>query len=158
MPTCKACGRDREPGKRCRPCQSRKTQAYRHGRIASDAGWLEASREYHRRWRKAHPGAYARYHRKNRYGISDESFRAKVLEQGGRCLICKKAPKEGLVVDHRHLDGAFRGLVCGLCNRGLGFFLDSPELLEAAAAYVRRTNVVTTRAEQGNEATSLPSS
>lgn len=41
--------------------------------------------------------------------------------------------------DHRHdNNGYVRGLLCVMCNHGLGAFHDSPDKLRAAAAYVER--------------------
>ena len=56
------------------------------------------------------------------------------------CEICEKEfktqrEKHG---DHSHKTGEWRGVLCGTCNAGLGMFKDSPELCEAAAAYLRR--------------------
>ena len=47
------------------------------------------------------------------------------------CVICGSA--ESLVVDHDHITGAVRGMLCNHCNRGLGHFRDDPMLLEFAA-------------------------
>ena len=75
-------------------------------------------------------------------------------QQGGRCAICgvqKEAwhPRAGtggrvrfLVVDHSHVGGHVRGLLCGHCNRGLGHFKDNPSVMLAAAEYIRRDAVV----------------
>ena len=42
------------------------------------------------------------------------------------------------MVDHCHVGGEVRGLLCSNCNVGLGMFADNPEALEAAARYIRR--------------------
>lgn len=39
-------------------------------------------------------------------------------------------------MDHDHLSGLVRGLLCAQCNRGLGFFRDSVWLLERAIGYL----------------------
>lgn len=41
-------------------------------------------------------------------------------------------------IDHDHVSGYSRGLLCGRCNRGLGMFKDSPNLLAKAANYLER--------------------
>lgn len=64
-----------------------------------------------------------------------------VLEkQGGVCAICKKKCSSGkaLAIDHNHKTNEFRGLLCGKCNRGLGFFGDSYILLITAAEYLKK--------------------
>jgi hypothetical protein len=40
-------------------------------------------------------------------------------------------------VDHCHISGKVRGVLCQNCNLGLGHFHDTPEKLERAAAYLR---------------------
>jgi hypothetical protein len=58
--------------------------------------------------------------------------------QDHRCAVCREpVGVDRLHVDHDHATGEFRGLLCHLCNRGLGHFGDSPERLDAAAVYLR---------------------
>lgn len=68
--------------------------------------------------------------------------------QQWRCAICRTEDpggKGGLHIDHdhRHCAGTYgcglcyRGLLCHSCNTGLGLFRENPELLDAAAAYIR---------------------
>lgn len=78
------------------------------------------------------------------YGITPEQYDEMHNSQGGVCAICRKPetvvdPKKGLrrlAVDHDHVTGRVRGLLCINCNNGLGRFGDSPERLAAALAYL----------------------
>lgn len=56
------------------------------------------------------------------------------LRDGKPCGICGG---EGQVLDHKHGEGTWRGVLCYKHNTGLGLFNDDPELLEAAANYLR---------------------
>jgi hypothetical protein len=64
-----------------------------------------------------------------------------VLElQGGLCAICKSdgtSHKKGLVVDHDHKTGVYRGILCAFCNTALSYFKDSPEILNNALNYLK---------------------
>lgn len=80
---------------------------------------------------------------KKRFGITPEQYNQMVIEQTGRCAICKTMdPGHGYAhfpIDHDHATGKVRGLLCGLCNRGLGFFRDDIEALYAAIEYLRKS-------------------
>lgn len=41
-------------------------------------------------------------------------------------------------VDHDHTSGKVRGLLCGRCNAGVGYFRDDPALMEQAAIYIKQ--------------------
>ena len=71
---------------------------------------------------------------KSKYGLTREQFDAMVDPDNG-CAICGKRGR--LVVDHCHQTGAVRGLLCGPCNSGMGYFKDDPERMELAIAYLR---------------------
>lgn len=57
-------------------------------------------------------------------------------KQDGRCALCKIKSNKKLHMDHDHRTLIVRGLLCGKCNKGLGLFNDSSELLIAASMYV----------------------
>ena len=80
---------------------------------------------------------------KNVYGISEAEYENQLAKQEGKCAICRKEfkfsnkDKNTIHIDHCHKTGQTRGLLCGECNKGLGFFHDSPELLLAAINYLK---------------------
>jgi hypothetical protein len=79
-------------------------------------------------------GSSRHYHLKHRYGIGADDFDALVEQQGGVFAICgKEAPEH---VDHSHVTGAVRGILCFNCNGGLGQFKDSIDSLVNAVAYL----------------------
>lgn len=71
------------------------------------------------------------------YGISSAEKEELLQVQEGACAICK-CEVLNPVVDHDHETGQVRGVLCGLCNRGLGHFKDSPQRLRSAAAYLKK--------------------
>lgn len=76
--------------------------------------------------------------RKTKYGLTLAQFDAMLVAQGFECAICSTPLTDGrrTSVDHCHATGKVRGLLCGHCNSGLGFFKDSPDKLFAAATYL----------------------
>ncbi len=70
-----------------------------------------------------------------RYRLSVDH--ARDLRSSARCCdICSR--KIRLEVDHDHATGAVRGALCGRCNKAIGLFKDSPELIRRALAYLER--------------------
>lgn len=65
-----------------------------------------------------------------------------LTSQGGTCAICHGTATVGrLAVDHCHLTGKVRGLLCTNCNTALGKLKDSKELLLNAINYLEVNNV-----------------
>ncbi|HVM27360.1 MAG TPA: endonuclease VII domain-containing protein [Mycobacteriales bacterium] len=77
------------------------------------------------------------YRLKARYGITAAQYDAMLTEQGGLCALCRERPAEH--VDHDHVFGQVRGLLCSCCNQGLGNFRDDLAHLRAAVDYLERT-------------------
>ena len=78
---------------------------------------------------------------RTRYGIAISDYDAMLAAQSGHCAICPATEPGGRAkffhVDHDHVTGKVRGLLCSDCNLTLGKMKDSPTLLEAAASYLR---------------------
>lgn len=75
------------------------------------------------------------------YGITLADYDAMLAAQDGRCAICKTDVPKGkgrFSVDHDHVTGKVRALLCNTCNAGLGQFKDDPALVLEAAAYLQR--------------------
>jgi hypothetical protein len=81
-----------------------------------------------------------RYALKAKYGLTVEARDRLVLAARGRCMICGDKPADGktLSIDHSHKTRKVRGVLCTRCNFGIGYFLDSPELLASAIEYLGR--------------------
>lgn len=81
---------------------------------------------------------------KTKYGITLDDYEKLLKGQNKECYICKKKETQGnkpLYVDHCHVSGKVRKLLCQQCNSGLGMFRDNPELLIKAADYIKEHNV-----------------
>jgi len=76
------------------------------------------------------------------HGINLEEYNVHFAKQAGVCAICHKPPRGGsaqtavLAVDHNHSTGKFRGLLCNLCNRYLGYINEDPSVLDRAKNYI----------------------
>ncbi|WPH58144.1 endonuclease VII [Streptomyces phage Alone3] len=58
------------------------------------------------------------------------------LKQEYPCAICGESDTSKLHIDHDHVSGAVRGVLCQLCNTALGAFRDDPVRLTRAVAYL----------------------
>ena len=89
--------------------------------------WNEANRKHiaerSKHWTVNNPDKVRNKTLQYRYGITLDDYNRMFAEQKGCCKICNihaselKAP---LQVDHSHITGVVRGLLCGLCNSRLG--------------------------------------
>jgi hypothetical protein len=79
------------------------------------------------------------------YGITYEEYNAMLVQQKELCAICnkegflmdKERHKTKLVVDHCHVTGVVRGLLCHNCNRALGLLKDDLVTINNAMEYLK---------------------
>ena len=76
------------------------------------------------------------------YGLSREDYQRMLIAQNGACAICHRKSKRRLCVDHCHITGEVRGLLCHNCNTALGLLDDDPKRMLAAGRYVLRARRV----------------
>src|SRR6267142_5814090 len=82
---------------------------------------------------------YTRQTLLKRYGLTEAIYTAMVKSQNDKCAICGD-PRidKHWNIDHDHLTGKTRELLCRSCNSALGLFRDRAEILDRAAAYLRK--------------------
>lgn len=132
--------------------------AKRHKRLKEEGiGWNKILK-VKRKWRMRNPNKVRanrrRYRENNKETVASSRRKAHLKKfyrltiaqydlmfqaQGGCCAICGSASPgktKYFHVDHNHVTGKIRGLLCMKCNLGLGSFNDNSSLLELAAKYL----------------------
>ncbi len=121
-------------------------EAHPEESAAIKKAWYDKNRERQiassARWRATHQDAQVNSHLKRKFGITLDDYNKMLKEQGGVCAVCGGPPsgrwKHRFHVDHDHVTGKVRGLVCFHCNAMMGNAHDGPAILEAGAAYLRK--------------------
>lgn len=85
-------------------------------------------------WRARNPERVRELHYLRQYNLSLAEYNDLLQLQNGLCATCGETSEDALVVDHDHITGKVRGLLCNPCNRSL--HKDSEWMLKAIA-YLR---------------------
>lgn len=128
-------------GRRCRSCR----RAYHRAYAGNNR---ERLREYCRDWRRRQIDADTervrsreKEWRRKGINITEQEYQRILEQQAGVCAICLGGPRGRwpyrLVVDHDHISGRIRGLLCDVCNKSIGALGDDAEVLQRAADYLR---------------------
>lgn len=82
---------------------------------------------------------------KRHYGLNIKGYNKLLKQQGGVCAICrnKEISKQNkkikfLSVDHDHITGKNRGLLCKNCNTAIGSLSDDVLILQKAIEYLKK--------------------
>lgn len=97
-------------------------------------------------WHKKNKDKRRTYRIKKIYGINIDQYNEMNEKQKNTCAICKKPESvfsnqgnkiKSLSVDHNHITGKVRGLLCSKCNCLIGYSLESVDLLQEAIKYLK---------------------
>lgn len=93
--------------------------------------------------------AYAERLLQRNYNVSRQTVEDMHKAQNNKCAVCggegfKMAEhhKSKLVVDHCHITGKVRGLLCHNCNRALGLLKDKISVLKNAIQYLEGATTI----------------
>lgn len=75
-------------------------------------------------------------HRRRLYGLNEEEYNNMILSQNNLCAICNKPSNKTLHIDHDHVTGRVRGLLCSNCNLGIGLLEEDLIILNRAIEYL----------------------
>ena len=120
---------------RCKACHNKQYKQYC---INNPEKKKETSRKY--QTKIGYRGYDRSKHLLSTYGVTEEWFNRKMIEQDGRCKICGNTVEESgrtLCVDHCHTSLNNRGLLCYNCNLMIGHAKDNIHILEQAIEYIK---------------------
>lgn len=114
-------------------------------------------RDYMKERRKGRPDVYDKEDKKaydqrfkllKNYGLTLEEYERLLRQTNGICPICQKEFAEkkhkkgcdakGPVVDHNHETNEVRGIICGMCNIGIGVFYEDQETMIRAIKWLNK--------------------
>lgn len=74
-----------------------------------------------------------------KYNMSHPQYLKMIEDCSGLCEICLK--EKATDIDHDHKTGKVRGMLCGDCNKGLGFMKDNINILNGSVEYLERSTL-----------------
>lgn len=94
----------------------------------------------HKKWRTNNKEKVKDIRLKFMYGISIKIYDEMSRKQNDVCAICKNKNVNGkvLYVDHNHETGKVRGLLCVLCNTGIGYLRENESYMLNAINYLKQ--------------------
>jgi len=143
---CRRCNNGRQVNYRATPNGKNKTNTYNHN--------PEKQHIFQKSKQKPHCIKAREEAKYKKYGITLNEYYQRLKDQNGVCAICKQKetavhhksktnkPKK-LAVDHNHITGEVRGLLCGKCNTAIGALKadEGTDLLLNALSYIEIQNL-----------------
>lgn len=111
-------------------------------------GWASKNKDkishQNKKYKKKNEGKnYKNSILKTSFGITLEDFQDLLEKQNGVCAICNlpeiskhQFGVKNLAVDHNHITGKIRGLLCNKCNLTLGLVNENITILNKMISYI----------------------
>jgi len=111
---------------------------HREEKRAYDIAHREEEKLHHGIYYAAHKKELKAKHRLYKHGLSQIAFEELLNKQGGGCAICGKVNWNGRgpCIDHGHITGKIRGILCFNCNVALGMIGDDPKIARSIIDYL----------------------
>lgn len=110
--------------------------------------WKLRNKDKIQMYNKLHPRKYdykkSRIQHLKKRGLTLADYDKLFEKQQGVCAICDGVNTDGrrLFIDHNHITGGVRGLLCNQCNALLGYAKDNPATLTKAANYLYERDLI----------------
>ncbi len=135
--TCKKCCKNKMDQYRSNPDVVKRERARNNQYNKNNPDVIKRAKK---KWENNNPEGFKRYNLLCKYGLTLEKYNEILASQNECCAICKEhqsKQKKSLYVDHCHVSGKIRGLLCYQCNIVLGHFRDSPIILQFCMDYLK---------------------
>lgn len=128
-------------GRQCRTCQNAKWRTY-------SKGIRDRINKAEKNWSQNNPDKMKKNNRTKRrnkklklWGLTHDDLQKTFELQKGLCAICVNREISlgggwNTHLDHDPITNRFRGILCRVCNTGLGHFKDDHQLLQRAIIYL----------------------
>lgn len=149
MRTCNKCGKEKEleefvkykkssdgRGKTCKPCHNEAYNVWYHSKNNA----IKKKQYQNSLDQLAKKVAIRKFQLKKSYGLTLDEYNEIEKKQESRCAICgshRDDVNKNFSVDHDHITGKNRGLLCSHCNFLLGYAKDNIFILINAMQYLK---------------------
>lgn len=113
------------PDSKCKDCKNAYSRNYNN--VNKDA-----LKNLHKEWAERNKSKIRLSQIKYNYNLTEEEYEA--LPKA--CEVCGNT--ENLCIDHDHITGKVRGVLCSRCNSALGLLGDSKEVILKLASYIEK--------------------
>jgi len=136
--TCRKCGEEKPHSAfnkhndalqpRCKQCEAVYYQENKAHISARNAAYRKAHPQSQRNWRSW------------RHGLTVEQYDVLMKDHEGVCAVCKQPEPQNkaLSIDHNHLTGKVRGLLCHPCNAALGLLKEDSARIDRLMKYIEK--------------------
>ncbi len=106
-------------------------RTYPTGRVALQSKCKDCERSVRSSYYKPHESA------RRKFRLTDKEYNTLIEKSKEGCEVCSR-PLSKVCIDHNHLTGEVRGVLCNNCNTALGLVGDNVDTLSKLIQYLER--------------------